>query len=125
MYRYIWLNALPESVHEVLAADDGDLEILAARATRMIKEKAARRKRVSQINAVKTSEPEDPEGEVNAVSKRREAGSKTGTICANHLRFPGKCYHCFDPDNCLLKDSVIQRPSSSGKRSGNSRAVCQ
>ena len=88
----------------------------------MIKEKAARRKRASQINAVRASEAEDREGEVNAVSKRKEAGSRTGTICANHLRFPGKCYRCFDPDNCLLKDSVIQCPSSSGKKSGNSRA---
>ena len=91
----------------------------------MIKEKAARRKRASQINAVRASEPEIPEDEVNAVSKRTEAGSKTGTICASHLRFPGKCYRCFDQDNCLLKDSVVQRPSSSTKRSGNSRAGCQ
>ena len=72
----------------------------------MIKEKAARKKRASQINTVKTPEPE---GEVNAVAKRKEAGSKTGTVCANHLRFPGKCYRCFDPDNCLLKD--IRRPT--------------
>ena len=103
-------------------ADDGDLGVLAAKAPRMIKEKAAWWKRVSQINAVKTPELEDLEGEVSAVSKRKEAGRKTGTICANHLRFPGKCYCCFDPDNCLLKDSIVQRPSSSGKRSGNSRA---
>ena len=122
MFRYIWLNALPNSVHEVLSADDSDLGVLATKATRMIKEKAARRKRASQINAVRASEPESPEGEVNAMSKRKEAGSKTGTICANHLRFPGKCYRCFDPDNSLLKDSIVQHPSSSGKRSGNSRA---
>ena len=122
LFRYIWINALPESIHEVLAADDGDLGDLVTKATWMIKEKAARRKRASQINAVKTLELEDPEGEVNAVSGRKEAGSKTGTICANHLRFPGKCYPCFDPDNCLLKDSVVQRPSSSGKQSGKSRA---
>ena len=85
----------------------------------MIKEKAARKKRASQINEVRAPELE---GEVNAVAKRKEAGSKTGTICANHLRFPGKCYRCFDPDNCLLKDAIVQRPSVSGKKAGNARA---
>ena len=114
LFRYIWLSALPDSIHEVLSADDSELEVLATRATRMIKEKAAKKKRSSQINAVKAPGPEE---EVNAVTKRKEAGSKTGTICANH-----KCYRCFDRDNCLLKDSVVQRPSSSTKRSGNSRA---
>ena len=125
LFRYIWLNALPESVHEVLAADDGNLGALATEATKMMREKAARRKRASQINAVKESEVESPEGEISAVSRRKDTGSKTGSICANHLRFPGKYYRCFDPDNCLLKNSVIQRPSAScnaGKRSGNARA---
>ena len=122
MFRYIWLNALPKSVHQVLAADNGDLGVLAAKATRMIKEKAARRKRASQINAVKSSELQDPEGEFGAMSRRRDVESKAGVICANHLRFPGKCFRCFDPDNCMLKDSIAQRPSSSDKKSGNSRA---
>ena len=101
LFQYIWLSALPDSVHEVLSADDSELDVLAARATRIIKEKAARKKKVSQINAIKAPELEE---EVNAVTKRKETGSKTGTICANHLRFPGKCYRCFDPDNCVLKD---------------------
>ena len=118
-FGYIWLSALPDSVHEVLSADDSELGVLATSATRMIKEKAAKKKRSSQINAVKAPELEE---EVNAVTKRKETGSKTGTIWANHLRFPGKCYKCFDPDSCLLKDSVVQRPQSSGRRSGNSRA---
>ena len=63
LFRYIWLSALPDSVHEVLSADDSELGVLATRATCMIKEKAARKKRASQINTVKTPEPE---GEVNA-----------------------------------------------------------
>ena len=42
LFKYIWLNALPESVHEVLTADDGDLAALAVKATRMLREKAAR-----------------------------------------------------------------------------------
>ena len=117
LFSYIWLNALPNSVHDVRSADDSNLGVLATKATQMIKEKAARKKRASQINEVRASEPEIPEDEVNAVSKRKEAGSKMGTICANH-----KCYRCFDRDNCLLKDSVVQRLSSSTKRSGNSRA---
>ena len=100
LFRYIWLSALPNSVHEVLSADDSELDVLATRATRIIKEKATRKKKVSQINAIKAPELEE---EVNAVTKRKERGSKTGTICANHLRFPGKCYRCFDPDNCVLK----------------------
>ena len=33
-FKYIWLNALPESIHEALAADDDDLDILAVKATR-------------------------------------------------------------------------------------------
>ena len=125
LFRYIWINALPESIHEVLAADDGDLGDLAVKATRMIKEKAARRKRVLQINVVRESEGESPEGEISAVSRRKDNKSKTGSICANHLRFPGKCYCCFNPDNCLLKDSIVQCPSvsgSAGKKSGNARA---
>ena len=65
---------------------------------------------------------ENPEGEVGTVSRHKDNGSKTGSVCANHLRFPGKCYRCFDPDNCLLRDSIVQRPSGSGKRSGNYRA---
>ena len=52
--------------------------------------------------------------EVDAVAAGGTSHSKTGTVCANHLRFPGNCYRCFDPERCLLKDAVIQRPSSSG-----------
>ena len=120
LFRYIWLNALPESVHEALAADDGDLGVLAVKATKMLREKAARRSQTSQVNAV-----EESEDEINAVSKGKASQSKQGPICANHLRFPGKYYRCFDPDNCLLKDSIIQRPSGSGnagRRSRNARA---
>ena len=38
LFRYIWLNALPESVHQSLAADKGDLGVLASKATKMLKE---------------------------------------------------------------------------------------
>ena len=88
----------------------------------------ARPNRTSQVNMVEGPEDKSPGGEVGAVSRRKDNKSKTGSACANHLRFPGKCYRCFDPDNCLLKDSIIQRPSSSGntgKRSGNARASRQ
>ena len=94
----------------------------------MLRERAARRSRAAQVNVVEGSEEESLEGEVGAVSKGRTSKSKQGSICANHLRFPGKCYRCFDPENCLLKDSIIQRPSSSGnagKKSGNARASRQ
>ena len=35
LFRYIWLSALPDSIHEVLSADDSELEVLATRATRV------------------------------------------------------------------------------------------
>ena len=123
LFRYIWLNALPESIHETLAADDGNLGVLAAKATKMLRERTARRKRASQINAVRDREESLPE--VDAVASGGAARTKVGAICANHLRFPGNCYRCFDPERCLLKDAVIQRPVGSGnsrKKAGNARA---
>ena len=66
---FCYISALPDSIHEVLSANDSELGVLVTRATPMIKEKAAKKKRSSQI-----------------------------------------------------KDSVVQRPLSSGQRSGNSRA---
>ena len=125
MFRYIWLDALPESVHDALVANDGNLGVLAIKATKMLRERTARRNRTSQVNAVGGPEDEATGGEIDAVSRGKDNKSKTGSVCANHLRFPGKCYRCFDPENCLLKDSIIQRPSSSGnagKKSGNARA---
>ena len=68
LFRYIWLSALPNSIHEVLSADDSELEVLATRATRMLKEKAARKKRAMKINAVKGPETEEARLEVDAVT---------------------------------------------------------
>ena len=123
LFRYIWLNALPESIHETLAADDGNLGVLAAKATKMMRERAARRKRANQVNAVRDLDEDPPE--IDAVAAGGAAKTKRGAICANHLRFPGNCYRCCDPERCLLRDAVIQRPASSGnsrKKAGNARA---
>ena len=67
LFRYIWLTALPDSVHQVLSADDGDLEELAVKATRMLKEAMVKKKRLEQVNAVKLSSRDDL-GEIDAVS---------------------------------------------------------
>ena len=122
LFKYIWLNTLPENVHQALAADEGDLGVLAIKATKMMREKAARRRRAEQVNAMKESK--EAQLEINAV-----AGGiskvKAGVVCTNHLRFPGNCYRCFDPECCLLKGAVIPRPASSGnprKKAGNARA---
>ena len=122
------MNALPESIHEALAADGDDLDILAVKATKIQRERAARRSRAAQVNANGGPEEEFLEGEVSAVSAGKLSKSMKGSICANHLRFPGNCYRCFDPEPCLLKDAVIQRPpgsGSSGRRLGNARASRQ
>ena len=90
----------------------------------MLKEKAARKKRAMQINAVKAPETEEAWLEVDAVTGRA-AKVKAGVVCTNHLCFPGNCFRCFDPERCLLKDAVIPRPAGSGnvrKRAGNARA---
>ena len=123
LFRYIWLDGLPESFHETLAADDGDLGVLAAKATKMMREKAARRRRPEQVNAVR--EMEEAQLEVDAVAAGGTSKVKAGVVCTNHLHFPGNCYQCFDPERCLLKDAVISRPASSGnprKKAGNARA---
>ena len=122
LFRYIWLSALPDSIHEVLSADDSELEVLATRATRMIKEKAAKKKRFSQINEVKAPETEEDRLEIDAVTGGA-AKVKAGVVCTNHLR--GNCFRCFEPERCLLKDAVIPRPAGAGnsrKKAGNARA---
>ena len=117
------MTALPNSIHQVLSADDSELEVLAVKATRMMKETVVKRKRLEQINSVKSSAGED-HGEIDAVSGAT-AKAKSGIVCANHLRFPGNCFRCFEPERCLFKDAVIPRPASTGsskKKSGNFRA---
>ena len=90
----------------------------------MIKEKAAKKKRATQINAVRATETEETGLEVNAIAGGA-AKVKAGVVCTNHLRFPGNCFRCFDPERCLLKDAVIPRPAGPGntrKKAGNVRA---
>ena len=108
----------------MLSADDSELEELAVKATRRLKEAVVKKKRLDQINAVGSSGGED-RFEIDAVSSGK---AKAGIICSNHPRFPGNCFRCLEPERCLLKDAIIPRPagssssSSSKKRSGNSRA---
>ena len=121
LFRHIWLTALPDSIHQVLSADDSDLENLAAKAARMMKEAVVKRKRVERINAIS---PRDDLGEIDAVSSNA-AKDKTGLVCANHLRFPGNCYRCANPERCLLKDAIVQKKEGGGgarRRSGNTKA---
>ena len=123
LFRYVWLTALPDFIHQVLSADDGDLEELAVKATRMLREAVVKKKRLEQVNAVKLSSRDDL-GEIDAVSSNASK-AKTGLVCANHLRFPGNCYRCFEPERCLLRDAVIPRKEGAGgtrRKSGNSRA---
>ena len=123
LFRYVWLTALPDSIHQVLSADDSGLEELAVKATRMLKEAVVKKKRIEQVNAVKLSSREDL-GEIDAVSSGTSK-AKSGIVCANHLRFPGNCFRCFEPERCLLRDAVIPRKEGAGgakKKSGNFRA---
>ena len=90
----------------------------------MIKEKAAKSKRAMQINALKATEVEETSLEVDAIAGGT-AKVKAGVVCTNHLRFPGNCFRCFDPERCLLKDAVIPRPAGAGsirKKAGNAKA---
>ena len=121
LFRHIWLTALPDSVHQVLSADDGDLGALAVKANRMIKEAVVKKKRIERVNAI--SSRVDP-GEIDAVSSNA-AKDKTGLVCANHLRWPGNCWRCANPEKCLLRDSVSPRKEGGGgakKKSGNFKA---
>ena len=77
-----------------------------------------------QVNAVRAPETEEDRLEVDAVTGGA-AKVKAGVFCTNHLRFPGNCFRCFDPERCLLKDGVIPRPAGTGsnrKKAGNARA---
>ena len=124
LFRYIWLSSLPDPIRQVLSADDSELEVLATRASRMMKEGVAKKKRLEQINAVGSSCGED-RLEIDAVSGGT-AKAKAGIVCTNHLRFPGNCFRCFEPERCLLKDAVIPRLAGSvKKKSGNFRASRQ
>ena len=87
LFGYVWLTALPDSVHQVLSADDSELGELAVKATRMLKEAVVKKKRLDQVNAVRSSGGED-HFEIDAVSSGK---AKAGIICSNHLRFPGNC----------------------------------
>ena len=90
----------------------------------MLKEKAARKKRVMQVNAVRTPETEEDRLEVDAVTGGA-AKVKAGVVCTNHLRFPGNCFRCFDPERCLLRDAVMPKPAGAGsnrKKAGDARA---
>ena len=123
LFRYVWLTALPDSIHQVLSADNSELAVLATKATRMMKETLVKKKRLEQINSVRSSVGED-RGEIDAVSNGG-AKAKTGIVSANHLRFPRNCFRCFEPERCLFKDAVIPRPAGSGnskKKLGNFRA---
>ena len=100
LFRYVWLTVLPDHIHQVLSADDSELKVLATKATRMLKEKVVKKKRLEQVNSVKSSEGED-HGEIDAVSSGA-AKAKTGIVCANRLRFPGNCFHCFEPEHLSL-----------------------
>ena len=106
----------------MLSADDSELGELAVKATRMLKEAVVKKKRLDQVNAVRSSGGED-HLEIDAVSSGK---AKAGIICSNHLRFPGNCFRCLEPERCLLKDAIIPRPaglnSSSKKKSGNFKA---
>ena len=105
----------------MLSADDSELEVLAIKATRMMKETIVKKKRLKQVNSVKSSMGED-HGEIDAVSGGA-AKAKAGIVCANHLRFPANCFRCFEPERCLFKDAIIPRPAGSvKKKSGNFRA---
>ena len=87
----------------------------------MIFEAVVKKKRIERVNAV--SSRDDP-GEIDAVSSGATK-DKTGLVCANHLRFPGNCYRCFNPERCLLKDAIVQKKEGGGstrRRSGNSKA---
>ena len=124
LFRYVWLTALPDDIHRVLSANDSGLEELAVKATRMLKEAVVKKKRIEQVNAIKFSSREDL-GEIDAVSSGTTSKAKAGIVCANHLRFPGNCYRCFEPERCLLRDAVIPRKEGAGgarKKSGNFRA---
>ena len=124
LFRYVWLTALPDSIHQVLSADDSELEVLAVKATRMLKEAVVKKKRIEQVNAVKLSSRDDL-GEIDAVANNNAAKDKTGLICANHLRWPGNCWRCANPERCLLRDSVVPRKEGGGgakKKSGNFKA---
>ena len=46
------MNTLPESIHEAVAADDGVLEAIVVKATKLMREKTARKTRTAQVNAV-------------------------------------------------------------------------
>ena len=123
LFRYIWLTALPDSIHQVLSADDSELPVLATKATRMLKEKIVKKKRAEQVNAVKLSSQEDL-GEIDAVSSGTSK-AKAGVVCTNHLRYPGNCFRCHEPERCLLRDAIIPRKEGAGgakKKSGNFRA---
>ena len=111
LFRYVWLTALPDSIHQVLSADDRELAVLATKATRMMKEKVVKKKRLEQVNAVKSSTGEDL-GEIDAVSGGATK-AKAGIVCTNHLRFPGNCFRCFEQERCLFKDAVIPRSTLS------------
>ena len=88
----------------------------------MMKEAVVKKKRLERINAIRLSSRDDL-GEIDAISS---GATKTGAVCANHLRFPGNCYRCLEPERCLFKDAIIPRPSgsssSSKKKSGNFKA---
>ena len=106
----------------MLSADDGDLEELAVKATRMMKEAVVKKKRFERVNAISSR---DDLGEIDAISSGT-AKAKTGLVCANHLRFPGNCYRCFEPERCLLKDAIVPKKEQGARRkSGNFKAGLQ
>ena len=107
LFRYVWLTALPDSIYQVLSADDSGLEELAVNATRMLKETVVKKKRIEQVNAIKLSSSDDL-GEIDAVSGGNPK-AKAGIICTNHLRYPGNCHRCLEPERCLLKDVIAPR----------------
>ena len=96
LFRHIWLNALPESIHEAVAADDGDLEGIEVKATKRMREKRARPSRAAQVNAVRGTGDDLPEQcGVDAVSAGRPSKGKKGYICDKPPPFPGQLLQMF------------------------------
>ena len=87
LFRYIWMNALPETIHKAYAADKEDLDTIAVKATKFMREKAARRTRTAHVYAVEVPNGGGPDScDVDAMTAGRSSKGKKGYVRANHLR---------------------------------------
>ena len=116
LYRHIWMNVLPETIHEAVTADEGDLDAIAVKATKLMQERTGSKDQVNAVGGPSDSRPESYDMDV--VSAGKSSKGKKGYVCANHLQFAGNCYRCFDPDQCLLRNSIACHPSNSSSSSG-------